>query len=219
MTSLSIKKIIKPVFLTLFFVPTFYLVTTSYQIGPKKELKIGKSMPLSTVELENIKGGTTSLEKMMGENGILVVFSCNTCPFVVGNDNFEGWEKQYNEIDAYAKERGFSMVLVNSNEAKRENADSKDEMIKHAADKNYSMPYLIDKNSVIADAFGAKTTPHVYLFDEGKKLIYRGAIDNAVETDSDTTQTYLYCALNSASKGEKIEIKNTPPRGCSIKRK
>lgn len=204
--------------LLLFIIPTLHFVTTSYQKGKVKELKIGKTMPLADHSLENINGINTTLSGLMGDNGILVVFSCNTCPFVVGNDNFEGWEKQYNDINVYAKERGFSMVLINSNEAKRSGPDSKDEMIKHAEEKGYTMPYLIDTNSELANAFGAKTTPHVYLFDANKKLIYRGAIDNAVETGAETKETYLYCALNSASKGEKIEMSETPPRGCSIKR-
>lgn len=204
--------------LLLIIIPTLHFVTTSYQKGKVKELKVGKSMPMADHSLENINGVNTTLSNSMGEKGILVVFSCNTCPFVVGNDNFEGWEKQYNEIHAYAVERGFSMVLINSNEAKREGADSKEEMIKHAEEKGYTMPYLIDSNSELANAFGAKTTPHVYLFDSNKKLIYRGAIDNAVETGAETKETYLYCALNSSSKGEKIEKTETPARGCSIKR-
>ena len=70
----------------------------------------------------------------------------------------------------------------------------------------------------MADAFGAKTTPHVYLFDKNMKLVYVGSIDNTWDTKRTEELTYLKNSLETLLKGEKIKEKETTPRGCSIKR-
>lgn len=111
------------------------------------------------------------------------------------------------------------MVLVNSNEAKREKDDSFDAMKLRAEEKGYTMKYLVDTNSEVANAFGARTTPHVYLFDKDLKLIYTGSIDNTWDGQRTADIAYLKDALNLLGKGEKIKENNTVPRGCSIKRK
>lgn len=183
-----------------------------------KDLKIGKKAPLSSVDMIGADGETYNLNNLKQENGLIVIFSCNTCPFVVGNDNFEGWEGQYNSIHESAKKNKMGMVLINSNEAKRSGVDSKEEMKKHSDEMNYTMPYVVDKDSKLANAFGAKTTPHVFVFDKDKKLVYRGAIDNSVETEKTDLDTYLYNAIGNLIAGKTIETHTTPPRGCGIKR-
>jgi hypothetical protein len=80
------------------------------------------------------------------------------------------------------------------------------------------MPYLLDNNHVLADAFGAKTTPHVYVFDNEMKLVFQGAIDNTVDGKRKKDDLYLMSAMNQLASGTEITINTTPPRGCSIKR-
>jgi peroxiredoxin len=212
---------IKNTFLFLVLVPTFLFICSSFVSSNKgnKGLKVGKSAPMSEVKLQDIDNSTKSLNDLKLENGLLVVFSCNTCPFVVGNDHFAGWEVQYNELNALALDKKVGMVLINSNEAKRANEDSFEAMKLHASEKGYTMPYLVDADSKMADAFGAKTTPHVYLFDKNMKLVYAGSIDNTWDTKRTEELTYLKNSLETLSKGEKIKEKETTPRGCSIKRK
>jgi hypothetical protein len=89
----------------------------------------------------------------------------------------------------------------------------------HYINKGYNSYYVLDKNSEMADAFGALTTPHVYLFDADMKLVYRGAIDDNVKKSSEVTAFYLQDALNNMAKGETIEPQITRQLGCSIKRK
>lgn len=189
--------------------------------APKEEhkiLKIGKKAPLADQKMKNIDGSEHSLASLNQENGLLVVFSCNTCPFVVGGNDFPGWEKEYNSIYEKCQKNKIGMVLINSNEAKRAGDDSPEKMKEHAKKQSYKMPYLIDKNHALADAFGAKTTPHIFLFDKDLKLIYTGSIDNSWDAKRAQNEHYLLDAFQNISKGEKIKVATSAPRGCSIKR-
>jgi peroxiredoxin len=186
---------------------------------PNPELAIGAKAPLADVKMTNIDGSALSLVDAAGTNGLLVVFSCNTCPFVVGNGTkSDGLEGRYNETAAKAAAYGFGMVLINSNEAKRDNHDSMEAMQSRAKDQGYSMPYLMDSEHTLADAFGAMKTPHVYLLDKDMKLIYRGALDDNV-SDADAVESfYALDAMASTSMGKPCEVSETKAIGCSIKR-
>jgi thioredoxin-related protein len=189
--------------------------------GKVEGLKVGDEMPAADVKMKNIDRSEKSLNDYIEESGLLVVFSCNTCPFVIGNESFEGWEEDYEEIRTTANENGFGVVLINSNEAKRKKGDGFKDMVERAKEYNYKMPYLYDENHRVADAFGAKTTPHIYLFDEHKKLIYTGAIDDAYkpDVDKDAATPYLMNAIRNSKSEQLINPNTTPPKGCSIKRK
>ena len=107
----------------LFFLFSFYLAFSQVPIG--FIIKTGPSL------LENANGNATSLSQEAKANGLIVVFSCNTCPFVVGSPNFPGWEEQYDGLKSLAEQNEIGFVLINSNEAKRNGADSFEEMEKH----------------------------------------------------------------------------------------
>lgn len=176
-------------------------------------LELGSTAPLANVTMKDVSGKMLSLDDLRNENGLLVIFSCNTCPFV------RNWESSYPELGKLTRANKIGMVLVNSNEGKRTNEDSFKEMQKHYQDASYNVPYLIDKDHELADAFGAKTTPHVYLFDKDMKLVYRGAIDDRFENrEKEVRTTYLKNAIAELVKGEKITTPLTQERGCSIKR-
>tara|TARA_B100000508_G_scaffold140085_2_gene140015 strand:+ start:22377 stop:22970 length:594 start_codon:yes stop_codon:yes gene_type:complete len=185
------------------------------------EISIGDGLPMANKTLKNVDKSKKELKEYAKERGLLVVFSCNTCPFVIGNDSFEGWEKDYEKISDFANKNNVGFVLINSNEAKRKKGDGFKDMIERAKEYNYNMPYLYDKNHEVADAFGAKTTPHVFLFDGSLSLIYKGSIDDTYkpDIDKDNATTYLLDAMLNDATGEKIDPNSTPPKGCSIKRK
>ncbi|MGB1076498.1 MAG: redoxin family protein [Flavobacteriales bacterium] len=187
--------------------------------GVSDELAIGASLPLSDHVMMNTDGSKFTLNGHMGDQGLLVIFSCNTCPFVVGNgEKSEGWEGRYNALNDAANAAGINMVLVNSNEAKREGDDSFRAMQKHAEIAGYTMPYVVDAGHQVADAFGARKTPHVYLFDAEGRLMYRGAIDDNVRAAKQVTANYLIDAIEAVGNGQKAELAKTPALGCSIKR-
>lgn len=181
-------------------------------------LAVGSVMPEQTHVLTGIDGKSVETKSLMGEKGLIVIFSCNTCPFVVGGDKFIGWEKDYNLLYELAAKLGFNLVLVNSNEDKRDKGDSLEDMKTRAAKLDYKMGYYLDKNHVLADAFGAKTTPHVFFFNKDFKLAYTGSIDNQMEQNKKRHTDYLKNAMAAAAKGKKVKMSSTPPIGCSIKR-
>lgn len=193
-----------------------FLLTNSTVSG---QLKLKDKAPLSDKLLISANTENTSLIGQLKMNGLIVIFSCNTCPFVVGSENFPGWELQYNELYAQATKNNIGLLILNSNEGKRAGDDSFIEMKKHAEEKKYNMPYLMDENSALANAFGAKTTPHIYFFNEKMSLVYMGSIDNSWDKNRSKTIPYLMNAMLAQSKNTKIKVKDTPPKGCSIKRK
>ncbi len=189
------------------------LIGFSQDNDKKESLEIGAKMPFQKYELVNPDGGeTATLLDLKKEAGTLVIFSCNTCPFVVA------WEDRYNKIHEAALRNGVGMVLVNSNEAKRDGDDHPKRMIDHGKKMGYTMPYLIDNNHELADAFGAKSTPHVFLFDSDDNLVYKGAIDDNHKDKNAVTKRYLTDALNKLNTGEEINPNTTRALGCSIKR-
>ncbi len=175
-------------------------------------LELGSIIPMSKELMINVTDEKMSLDNNFNENGLLVVFSCNTCPFVVM------WEDRYRQLEEMCQINKVGMVYINSNEAKRNGDDSKEAMKNYAKSMGYTFPYLIDQNSAVANAFGAKTTPHIYLFDENKKLVYKGAIDDNFRDISQVKETYLLDAIEQMVSGVDIKIKETNSKGCSIKR-
>ena len=191
----------------------------SAPLSAQEELAIGDKAPLTEFMMTNIDGQDWSLVDLAGENGTLVIFTCNTCPFVVGREGkSEGWEGRYNEVIAFARENGIGSVLVNSNEAKRKGDDSLEEMKQHAREAGYIAPYVVDAGHKLADGFGARTTPHIYLFDGDFRLVYRGSIDDSVNSAADVKERYLEDAITKMVAGKKVKPAVTKAIGCSIKR-
>ena len=176
-------------------------------------LPIGSALPKGDQKLKDISGKDLSLKEAKQKNGLLVMFSCNTCPFVVMN------QQRTKEICAYAKSKDFGVTVLNSNEAYRENTDGYENMKFYAKDQGYEWNYLLDTNSEIADAFGASRTPECFLFDKDLKLVYHGAIDNNPSDAANVTRKHLQIAIDETVEGKEVTMKETKSVGCGIKRK
>jgi len=185
-------------------------------------LELGASLPGPELELadatrEDDAGKT--LASVATERGLLVVFTSNTCPFVVGNGpKSEGWEGRYRDLSAFARKLNVGIVFVNSNEAKRNAGESIEEMRVRAKTYKYQAPYLLDEGHKLADAFGARTTPHVFLFDATQSLVYLGAIDDNVDSAKKVKKAWLKDALTAMVAKQPIKVPQTKNLGCSIKR-
>jgi len=175
------------------------------------ELEIGKAIPSSSTKMMDVTGNEVSLNDLKDEKGLLVIFSCNTCPYVKLS------EARIKEVASIAKRNKIGVVLINSNEGQREEEDSFDEMKKYAKSQAYDFNYVLDKNSQVADAFGATRTPHVFLFDS-KGLVYRGAIDDNIKDAKEAKELYLKDALLAVAGGKPVKTSSTKSVGCSIKR-
>ena len=128
-------------------------------------------------------------------------------------------EDRYPQLVKVANESEVGFALINSNEAKRSGDDSMDKMQAHAEEKGYSeVAYLVDNNSALANEYGAKTTPHVFLFNNKWELVYEGAIDDNYKSADLVKKHYLENALKNLEEGKNIDPKNTKALGCSIKR-
>ena len=121
-----------------------------------KELPIGAALPKADLKMKDISGKGVSLKEAAGTNGLLVMFSCNTCPVVAKNSS------RTKEICRYALQNNIGIVLVNSNEATRNEGDSFEDMKQYAKQQSYAWYYVLDENNAVADAFEARRTPECF---------------------------------------------------------
>jgi peroxiredoxin len=195
---------------TISFVFLAYL--SSSFIGPE-QLSIGDKAPKTELKMMGIDDRPVSLDDLKKKNGLCVIFSCNTCPYVIA------WEDRYNELSKVCNENNIGFVLVNSNEAKRNGDDSMANMKAHAKEIGYDgFAYVVDEKNVLADAFGATKTPDVFLFTGKMELAYKGAIDDNSKDKSAVEEPFLKKALEAMKAGLPVDPAETKAIGCSIKR-
>ncbi len=175
-------------------------------------LPIGASMPNPDLKMKDISEKEVSLNRSKLKNGLLVMFSCNTCPYVIKN------QSRTVEVSKYALANDIGVIILNSNEAYRDNEDSYEAMKKYAAEQKYDWFYVVDQNHVMADAFGANRTPECFLFDKDGKLVYHGAIDDNPNDASAVNRKHLVEAMNELKSGKEITVKESRSVGCTIKR-
>jgi thioredoxin-related protein len=194
----------------LFGLAPLALTAMAFTVG--EPLPIGSKLPMADTKMELVSGKQKSLQDLATKKGLLVMFSCNTCPYVIKN------QERTVEINKYAAKNGFGVVVVNSNEAQRSSDDSFEAMKKYADDQKYTWAYAVDKNSSIADAFGANRTPECFLFDGNMKLVYHGAIDDNPSDATDVKRHHLKEAIDELNAGKDISVKESRSVGCTIKR-
>ena len=176
-------------------------------------LELGDKAALTDKKMLDVSGERISLADAKKDNGLVVIFSCNTCPFV------KQWEGRYPSIKEWADNNDVGMIVLNSNYQNRNGVDSYEAMQSHAKEHGYNFHYVVDEESQIANAFGGQTTPHVFLFNSDMQLAYKGAIDDNYESAESVKKAYLKDAMASLANGEEIAVTETKPTGCSIKRK
>ncbi len=164
--------------------------------------------------LPSVDGKQISLRGMEGAKGALVIFSCNTCPYV------KAYEDRMIQLHQKYAPLGYPVIAINPNDDQVSPGDSFEEMKKRAKDKNFPFPYVYDQSQEVIKAYGGSRTPHVYLLnqEEGKYIVkYIGAIDNNYQDASAVTEPYVEDALESVMNGQPVALETTKAIGCTIK--
>ena len=184
----------------------------SFSLLPATSIPIGAAIPKADLRIKDVSGKELTLQEAKQPGGLLVMFTCNTCPYVIRN------QSRTNDLCAYAQSAKVGVVLLNANEGDREGGNSFAEMQSYAKAQDYRWYYAIDNKSVLADAFGASRTPECYLFDSHGKLVYHGAIDDSPGDPDQVKRHHLKEAIREMLEGKEVTVKETRSVGCSISR-
>ncbi|MFW9928185.1 MAG: thioredoxin family protein [Candidatus Thorarchaeota archaeon] len=182
------------------------MVTVTSQMLP-----LGTKAPPFMLK-DSIKNKIVSLETFNGKKGLLVMFICNHCPYVIHiRDSLKSFS------DVYLK-NNIGIVAINANSTITHPQDGPEEMRKIALEKNWNFPYLFDENQTVAKAFKAACTPDFFLFDNNFLLVYRGQYDDSrPKNNIQITGKDLKNAIDSLLRGEAISLQQKPSMGCNIK--
>lgn len=156
-------------------------------------------------------GKTYSLADFSSDKYLVVFFTCNHCPYVIGSD-----EVTRATAEKY-RDKGVQFIGINSNSEKTYAEDSFPNMVKRMEEKKFPWLYLYDKDQSVAKLYGALRTPHFYVFDENRKLVYTG---RGVDSPRDTTRMTvndLDNALAELTSGKRVSKPLTNPIGCNVK--
>ena len=155
-------------------------------------------------------GGAT--HRLAGDGGAptVVVFTCNHCPYALA------WHERILDAAREYQPRGVRFLAVNPNDASRYPADSYEAMRGRVAEEDWPLPYLRDESQEVARAFGARTTPDVFVLDAEGQLAYRGAPDGDY-SDPSQNAAWLREALDDLLAGRPVGRPETEPVGCSVK--
>ncbi|MDF2191980.1 thioredoxin family protein [Paraflavitalea sp. CAU 1676] len=195
---------------TCLVLPVIALLAFTVHTDP---LPIGAPLPKAENKIKDISGKELTLKGATRDNGLLVMFSCNTCPVVINN------QSRTNEVCKYAQDKQVGVVLLNSNEGNRAGSESLEAMKKYGDGQGFNWYYAEDKNNELADAFGATRTPECFLFDKAGKLVYHGAIDDNPNNAEAVNRKHLKEAIDEVTAGKDVSVKQSRSIGCSIKRK
>ena len=168
-------------------------------------------------KLKNIDGKYVSLSDMKDVRGVIVIFTCNHCPFA------KAYEDRIIALDKKFKKEGYPVVAINPNDPKESPEDSYEAMQTRAKEKGFTFPYIFDETQEIATAYGAAHTPHVFLLqkqaDGQFKVAYIGAIDNDTENklSAKEKKNYVEDAIAALKSGKQPDPSSTKAIGCTIK--
>ncbi|NLB68311.1 MAG: thioredoxin family protein [Lentisphaerae bacterium] len=172
-------------------------------------LNIGESAPDFT--LPSTDGKNWSLNDFKDSRFLVVFFTCNHCPYVTGSD-----EVTRKTAEEFAS-RGVRFVGINSNSKNTYPEDSFEGMVERMKENNFPWVYLHDESQDVARAYGALRTPHFYVFDEERKLIYTGRGNDSPRDSSRMSVNDLANALEDVVNGRPVRVPLTNPIGCNVK--
>jgi len=168
-------------------------------------VEVGAKAP-AWVDLEGVDSERHSLADLEKAKAVVVVFTCNHCPVA------KAYEERLIELQKDYSDKGVEVVAINVNNGK---ADKLPAMKERAKEKEFTFAYLYDPSQEIGREYGATVTPHAFLLDGERNVVYVGAIDDSMKADK-AKEHYLRDALDAVLAGKSPETASTPPAGCGI---
>jgi peroxiredoxin len=177
---------------------------------PSTMLALGTPAP--RFELPDFDGRGHALADFAGSPALLVVFTCEHCPFARHiRAGFASFAREY-------LPRGLAIVAINSNDLAAYPQDGPDAMREEARSSGYLFPYLLDEDQSVARGYRAACTPDFFLFDADRRLVYRGQFDDSRPgSDRPVTGADLRRAVDAVLAGRPVEAEQFPSVGCNIK--
>ena len=173
-------------------------------------LRRGDSAP--GFQLPAADGTVHDLHAVRGLEGLLVVFACNHCPYVIH------LAPQLGSLAAEIEAEGVNTVAISSNDIEKYPADAPEHIATFAAEHGWNFPYLFDESQEVAKAYGAACTPDFFLFDRELRLYYAGQFDDSrPKSGQPATGDDLRAAAKSMLAGEEAPARPFPSSGCNIK--
>ena len=172
-------------------------------------LQLGDNAP--AFSLNATDGKKYSLDDFSSSKWLVIFFTCNHCPYVIGSD-----ELTSQTANKFA-EKGVRFVGINANSPNTYEEDSFDHMVERMEKENFPWVYLHDETQEVAKAYGALTTPHFFIFDENRQLVYTGRGVDSPRDSSRVTVNDLDNALTELVAGKPVSTPITNPIGCNIK--
>ncbi|RLD92197.1 MAG: thioredoxin family protein [Bacteroidetes bacterium] len=166
--------------------------------------------------LKNVDGTSVSLSDYADQKGMILVFTCNPCPFS------KAYEQRIISLHLSYADQGFPVVAINPNDVEISPDDTMDKMKARAEEQDYPFPYLKDESQEVYKAYGASKTPHIFLLQNkgGKfKVAYIGAIDDNAMDAAEVTNKYVEKAIAALISGSNPDPATTKAIGCTIKTK
>ena len=170
-------------------------------------VKLGSVAPY--FNLPDTLGKNVSIEDFDSEL-LIIVFTCNHCPYAKAvEDRLIKLGKEYkNDVD---------FVLISSNDSENYPEDSPKKMAERHTEKGYPFPYLFDETQEVAKAYSAVCTPDIFLYNDDRKLEYRGRIDDNWQNPEQVEREELKMAIEAVLNGKTIDFEQKPSMGCNIK--
>lgn len=172
-------------------------------------IPLGTKMPV--FKLKDPDGKEYDSAKISGEKGLLVVFTCNHCPYAIAV-----WPRVI-RLAKYFKGKGINTIAINPNINPAYPDDSPTNMKKKIKELGIDFPYLVDESQQVARSFKAQCTPDIYFFGKDQTLVYHGRIDDNWKEESAVKKEELKEALDTYIRGAAVPEKQYPSMGCSIK--
>lgn len=172
-------------------------------------------LPLKTsapdFSLPDLNGTVVSLNNFKNAKAYLIAFICVHCPYV------KHLEDEFAALASRYEEKEVAVIAINSNDPNYDPDDNSEGMKQQAAKHNFTFPYLIDESQEVAKSYQAACTPDFYVFDQNRKLVYRGQFDDTRPGQGHPSGKDLEAALDAVLNNKPVLENQKPSSGCSIK--